>query len=92
MAVQLEMDGLPVFDCHGDPTCVGQRWRRWKGGFEIFVVARGIKDDTQKRALLLHKARLDVQEIFHTLEDTGGEKNIPKLWKHYRTISSPKLT
>ena len=47
-----------------------KKWRRWKRAFELFVVGKGVTDNTQKRALLLHCAGIDVQDIFDT-SDTG---------------------
>ena len=54
-----------------DHNTLSQRWVKWKKSFAYYVDASGVKDDKQKRALLLHLARPGVQEIFETLEDTG---------------------
>ena len=53
--------------CHGDPTSVGTRWKKWKCAFDFFVVGKGITDVTQKKALLLHCGGMDMQDIYHTL-------------------------
>ena len=58
-----------AFDCTGNPTSVGPRWRRWKRSFEFFIEAKVITKDTQKRVLLLHCAGQDVHDIFLTLSD-----------------------
>ena len=47
------------------------RWITWMEDFEMFLTASGIKDDTQKRALLLYQAGSRVREIFRQLADTG---------------------
>ena len=71
MAVNNEFGNINPFDCTGNPTSVGPRWRRWKRSFEFFIEAKGITKDTQKQALLLHCAGQDVQDIFVTLRDPG---------------------
>ena len=40
------------------------RWITWMEDFEMFLTASGIKDDTQKRALLLYQAGSRVREFF----------------------------
>ena len=44
----------------------------WMEDFEKFLTASGIKDDTQKRALLLYQAGSRVREAFRQLTDTGN--------------------
>ena len=48
------------------------RWITWMDDFEMFLTASGIKDDTQKRALLLYQAGSRVREIFRQLPETGN--------------------
>ena len=62
---------FPQFDVHTEPSSVGSRWKRWIKRFTNFLVALDIKEDTQKRALLLHYAGSDVYDIFDTLPGTG---------------------
>jgi hypothetical protein len=45
---------IDKFDPHGDSSKVGQQWKRWKRGCELFLQARGDTPDGQKKALLLH--------------------------------------
>ena len=71
MAVNLEIGGMSPFDCTGDITSIGPRWKRWKTAFQFFVEGKGVKDAKQKRSLLQHSAGKDVQEIFATLTDPG---------------------
>lgn len=77
----LKMDGaVPKFDCYSDPATLGPRWTRWLNAFELFADGKGLilTDDAsdatkqRRRALLLHHAGTDVQDIFSTLADTGG--------------------
>ena len=71
MAGRIEVHPLPPFDPVGDPTSIGQHWKTWKRRFETYLIALNVKDDAQKRALLLHQAGQETQEIFETLLDTG---------------------
>ena len=73
MAVNIEFGNISPFDCKGNPTSVGPRWRRWKRSFEFFLEAKGVKKDSQRKALLLHCAGQDVQDIFDTLTDPGPD-------------------
>ena len=61
-----------------DQSNVGPRWERWLGRLENFFVAFDIKDDTRKRAMLLHFAGESVSNIFSTLSDTGDETDYKK--------------
>ena len=71
MAVNVEFGNVNPFDCTGNPTSVGPRWRRWKHPFEFFLEAKDITKDTRKQALLLHFAAKDVPDIFVMLSDPG---------------------
>ena len=52
---------------------IHQTWKRWVSSFELFISASAVTCDTQKRALLLHCAGPNVQDIFGTLSNTGCE-------------------
>ena len=60
--MNVEFANINPFDCTGNPTSVGPRWRRWKRSFEFFLEAKGITKEA-----LLHCAGQDVQDIFVTL-------------------------
>lgn len=72
-------DAIPKFDCHLDPATLGPRWTRWLTSFELFADGKGliITEDAnatkrqRRRAMLLHLAGPDLQEIFSNLPDTG---------------------
>ena len=66
--------GLPVFPSFSvrDPA-VDTRWKKWCSRLENLLVGLDITDDKRKRALLLHYAGEDVNEIFDTLADTGTD-------------------
>ena len=74
MAIPIELCAIPQFDSRGDPTQLGVKWVKWRRAFELYVKAKAITDVGQKRALLLHVAGPDVQEVFFTMEtDVVGE-------------------
>ena len=82
MAEDHEMQGppLPKFDCYGQASTFGTRWRRWRTSFELFADGKGliISDETaakvkqRRRALLLHHAGADVQDLFQTVHGQHG--------------------
>ena len=81
MAVCLSgLPGQPAFDTVGEPATLAQRWKTWKVEFELYVVASGVTDPTQQRALLLHLADPAVRDIFKSFadEDKGGAKDYNK--------------
>ena len=49
----------------------GPRWKKWLQSFQYFLVAKGVLNDAQKKALLLHTAGIEVQELYETLRDPG---------------------
>ena len=58
---------FPQFDVHADEANLGPRWTKWLERFERFMCVADVKDDTRKRAALLHFAGPEVDEIFSTL-------------------------
>ena len=70
MATRINITPVTNFDIH-DESNIAQRWKQWKQSFEFYLIASGIDDDVQMRALLLHSAGPDVQDIFMHLENGG---------------------
>ena len=67
MAVAL--GGLPVpkhFDTIGEPETLEQRWKEYKEDIETYLLASGVTDGTQRRALLLHIGGKGLKEIYLT--------------------------
>ena len=96
-----DLSSVKPFDPHGDPSSVGRRWQRWMKSFSLYADSKGLiiqadKDDNkvQRRALLLHSASEDVQEIFETLADTGRimTTSSRKQIRHTRTTFSAALS
>ena len=67
LKISLDVGSLVSFDTKGDPHSISQRWKKWKRTFKLYLTEKGVTDDAQKRALLLHAAGVDVQEIYFTL-------------------------
>ena len=67
MVSSVDVGSLVSFDTKGDPNGLSQRWRKRKRSFKLCLTGKGVTDDSQKRALLLHAAGVNVQEIYFTL-------------------------
>ena len=64
MASKIDLTPLPQFDPLGEPSSLSQHWKSWTKRFQTYVEALDIKEDKQKRALLLYQAGEATQEIF----------------------------
>ena len=72
MAKVLDLPKMSSFSL-GETSTISQRWRKWVKSFEYYIAASGITDKKQQRAVFLHLAGPEVQDIFETLEDTGTD-------------------
>ena len=54
-----------------DSSNLDKRWKLYREEINLFLLASGISNDAQKRAVLLHMSGPQVREVFNTLEDTG---------------------
>ncbi|CAB4007708.1 Retrovirus-related Pol poly from transposon opus, partial [Paramuricea clavata] len=84
MAKVLNLPKLQPFTL-GETSTISQQWRKWIKSFEYYIAASGINDKKQQRAILLHLAGPEVQDIFETLEDTGNDLDtaIAKLTSYF---------
>ena len=65
MAAKIEVHHLTPFDPVSNPTLIGQCWKIWKRHFKTYyLVVVYIKEDKQKRTLLLYQAVKETQEIY----------------------------
>lgn len=71
----LEVRGLPCFDPKGEPTTLSVRWKRWKRAFHLYVTSKGVTNQAQKVALLLHSGGMELQEIYYTLAPEDEAQN-----------------
>ena len=75
-AVQVaNLPAVSTFDAEAgdDQTGLGPRWDKWLKRFEIYIVATGVTDDKQKRALLLHSIGPHTFDKFETLDTVENE-------------------
>lgn len=74
-AVNIEIQGVVSFDCIGNSSALAPRWKKWLKSFQYFLVAKGVVNDAQKKALLLHSTGIEVQKPYKPLADPGpGEE------------------
>ena len=76
MAEKLDFAPLPSFNPHSDPNSLAARWKTWIKRFQTFIKAANIMNKTQQRALLLHQAGPEVQDILKTLAYTGRDDDL----------------
>jgi len=93
MAHALHHDSnIPPFDCKGEPTTLALRWKKWKRSLEYYITSKGLNNAAQKKALLLHTAGMDMQDLFETLADPGvpdgEEDNADVYQKTVRTFDA----
>lgn len=86
------------FECHTNPSTLGSRWKRWLTSFELYADGKGliiqpdkVDNKQRRRALLLHFAGPDVQDIFATLPDTGEATDYGKAVKALNDYFIPKV-
>lgn len=60
---------LLPFDTKKDLIELSSEWPKWKRAFEFFIEAKGITDQKQKCAFLMHAGGMGLQEIFTNLPD-----------------------
>ena len=69
----LELGEQSSFDPKGDPTTLCARWKRWKRAFNLYVKSRGVSDEGQKVAIMLHTGGMALQEVFYSLAEEEEE-------------------
>ena len=90
MASFLDLPAIGPFDVSGDHTSLSQRWDKWKKGFQLYVIATGVTAPAQKRAMLLHLAGPQVQDIFETLGATGEDSDYETAMNRLSEYFEPK--
>ena len=62
------------FDSSSDISSLGIRWTRWLRLFELYATGQGVRNNEQKKTILLHSTGLSVQDTFYTMTiDDPGE-------------------
>ena len=88
MAVSVPI--FPSLDVHADGNA-GPRWQKWLARLERLFTGMDITIPKRKRALLLHYAGPDVDEIFDTLPDTGGDNDYDTAVAKLNEYFSPQV-
>ena len=70
MATRINITQVANFDIH-DESNLAQRWKKWKPSFKFYLTTSVTDNDSQMRAIQLHWAGPDVQDIFMHLENVG---------------------
>ena len=70
-----DTNSLNAFIVDGETSSLAQRWKTWKRAFLLYVIGKGVTQNSQKKALLLYTAGLVVQQIYYTLVDQSSDKN-----------------
>ena len=71
MAMKLDICSPGSFRVTVERTDLNKAWEQYLKRFEIYIKAANITKDGQERALLLHVAGMEVQDIFETFTDQG---------------------
>ena len=88
MAVSLP--NFPGFEVHSDGN-TGPRWKKWVIRLERLLIAMNITDTELKKALMLHFAGSEVDEIFDTLEDPEAESDYKAAVKMLTEYFAPQM-
>ena len=85
MATQITVPGVHPFHPHGDPNKIAQTWDKWQKSFQYFLDASGITNYKRKKAMLLHMAGPETQEVFDTLTPANDtyDKALEALTSHF---------
>ena len=77
-----QLPAVAPFSVSSEYTTLGQRWEKGVHSLEFYLAASNITDSARKRAVLLHLAGPEVQDIFLTLTDTH-ETALAKLTEYF---------
>ena len=72
-AVNIEIQRISPFEWKRNLSALAPRWKKWLQSFQYFLVAKGVVNDTQKKALLLHTAGIEIQELYEMRTDPGTD-------------------
>ena len=93
-----EQNYIKTFDFHGDQNTLALRSKRWLTAFELFAVGKGLilnednaNNRQRRRALMLHLAGSDVQDLFLALPNTGDVNDYRKAVDALNAYFAPKL-
>ena len=79
---------FPPFDITQDQGALGLRWKKYITRFCNLLVAINVQDKKRQKALLLHYAGEDVNDIFDTLPNTTATSDENPLEKAIDALTS----
>ena len=71
-ARMVDVSPIGPFDC-ANSTGIAAQWKRWIRAFELYADGKGVENAAQRKALLLHTAGMETQDIFFTLTLVEGD-------------------
>ena len=89
MASATTLPVFPEFDLRNQ-TNLATRWEKYMKRFNNLIAAMDVKEESRKRALLLHYSGEEVNDLFDTLPDTGEDNDYKEACKALRRYSTPK--
>ena len=83
---------LPVFREFNlrDQTNLATRWEKYMKRFNNLMAAMDVKEESRKRALLLHYSGEKVNDLFDTLPDTGEDNDYKEACEALTRYFRPK--
>ena len=88
----LELGGLSSFDPKGDPTMLCACWKRWKRAFNLYVKSRGVSDEGQKVALMLHTGDMALHEVYYSLVEEDADLSLAESINPFTATSRDRAT
>ena len=89
MASGATLPVFPEFDLR-DQTNLATRWEKYMKRFNNLMAAMDVKEESRKRALLLHYSGEEVNDLFDTLPDTGEDNDYKEACEALTRYFTPK--
>ena len=89
MASGTTLPVFPKFDLR-DQTNLATRWEKYMKRFNNLMAAMDVKEESRKRALLLHYSGEEVSDLFDTLPDTGEDNDYKEACEALTRYFTPK--
>ncbi|KAB7501278.1 hypothetical protein Anas_13347, partial [Armadillidium nasatum] len=70
---QLHLNAPSPFLLSEDEHSIGERWKKWRAGFQYYLTATGVENAAQQKAMLLHVAGTEVQEVYATMSRSDDD-------------------
>ena len=90
MASGTTLPVFPEFDLR-DQTNLATRWEKYMKRFNNLMAAMDVKEESRKRALLLHYSGEEVNDLFDTLPDTGEDNDYKEACEALTRYFTPEI-